>query len=647
MAMKIRTLSKRPEHDAAPLVRARDGSRHGFERRGDGSPGLGIGDPTGHFGPSAFGQAPRSRKAPCLRSPDGDGGLHPRQDRVGIVAFARCDGPTADLPLDEGGQPIDRAIARAFPERHGQGGARGGREGVLDRLEARIRRFRRRRSGPRAHPHGGDSCQGFGEGLPLRDGEAKLVQRGFGLGRGHRCGSRASAASAAAAASSGARCFLGFGGEASGLFLLGAHLLFHRGDRFGGFCGIRRDVAGEDRTLLQRAHAFLSAPIAPAVSSIRAPRARISSVSGERSTDGASVVPSVATCSCKAARTSDCWARADSISAVCRSHRAGQKAGKAGEIPDSGRDDAADHQRNEAGTGFLHDPFRRRGGAWWFRSGGDRVFHGFRPRSRRSPRVCPSVRRARRCRRGAASAWSRRRSPRRLRARSSDVGEGSRRQRTSCHPWISCRILGRRGGVPGVSASDALPSTVPASGVVSSVGVISTASYRVIRRRVLDVLRCRRFRLCVWRIVSPRHRPFVCFQRPNCLLIVTHGPSQPSIPCHAAEIIARGKSVARWRPASPPRPGCSTTRSFCPFLGQCGLDRRAEREDVGPRGRVPRRLRPPRRTAPRSAAKTAAPERSRAAPRRTRRRVGSDLIVDHVGGSVRPAALSRSVTSPR
>jgi hypothetical protein len=215
--------------------------------------------------------------------------------RVGVITFARCNGTTADLPLDEGREPIDRAVARAFPERHGQGGAGRGGEGSLDVLEARHAGFGGGAQGLGHIRHGCDSCKWFGEWQTFCHGQAKLVQRGFRLGCCH--GGPGFCFGCRDGLFGGACGFLGFGGEASGLFLLGAHLLFHRGDRFGGFCGIRRDVAGEDRTLLQRATRSLSAPIAPAVSSIRAPRAAISSVSGERSTDGASVVPSVATCS--------------------------------------------------------------------------------------------------------------------------------------------------------------------------------------------------------------------------------------------------------------------------------------------------------------------------------------------------------------
>jgi hypothetical protein len=118
MAMKISTLSKDQSMMPSPLVRARDGavtvssaavtavrasasaiqsaiSARAFGQRGD----------LGQRGVQVAGR---------------DGGLHPRQDRVGIVAFARRDGPTADLPLNEGGQADRRAIARRFPEATGR-----------------------------------------------------------------------------------------------------------------------------------------------------------------------------------------------------------------------------------------------------------------------------------------------------------------------------------------------------------------------------------------------------------------------------------------------------------------------------------------------------------------------------------------------
>jgi hypothetical protein len=215
---------------------------------------------------------------------------------------------------------------------------------------------------------------------------------------------------------------------------------------------------------------------------------------------------------------------------------------------------------------------------------------------------------------------------------------GARRWLPSRSIVLRCRRLGR------IRHLGALPSTVSASAWFRGRSTASTASS-------VTAWSCRVFLVtgsaCAFG-GSSRHAtvPSVVY-RPGCLNNVSHGPSQPLIPCHAAEIIARGKSVAQRHPTSKAHRRCETTCPSGPLSRQCGPNRRAERRRSiwDP---VPTMARPPSRTVPRFGGKQ----------RHQKRRLVKAAVKDASGGPPPdrrphgksrsgPPPLSRSATSPR
>ena len=244
MAMKISTLSKDQRHDCrlplnSPLemdvgfrrdgasvtvIKRRRRRRFGLSGHRRSSRPFSFRAP---FGQRRDLRPARSRDRPRTPPPA-------RRDRTasGFVAVARRDGPSADLSLHEGGEPVDGALARRFPQGHGKGRARGGREAILQRFQAghaAICGSTQRLGDVGDLGHGG---QRLGEGLAPRYGEAEFVHGGLGLGGGHGglrfgLGGRpwprrfrprrpATASSAARRASSASAA------RRAGLFLLGA-----------------------------------------------------------------------------------------------------------------------------------------------------------------------------------------------------------------------------------------------------------------------------------------------------------------------------------------------------------------------------------------------------------------------------------------
>jgi hypothetical protein len=329
-------------------------------------------------------------------------------------------------------------------------------------------------------------------------------------------------ASAAAMASSAARAVSSASAAMrAASSSLGAHLFFHRGDGFGGFGGIGGNFAGEDGALLQRGHAF--AKRTDGARGLVDARAKGRDLIGHRRQIDARCLGTAERWQPAPARRREppTAGRARFRSRVgVGAARAGQKAGDAGEIADTGGNDAADDQGHEAGAAFLDDPFGRRGGAGGSSAGGvsSTVSVAVSP----VPRECvvgsedaQSV--------SASAVDRRRRSWRRLSLRSSAL-----------------RVVARPSSVVISAAWSSSIRLLPTSGRIrtSDRAAVDRPGLRRIRGRSWP--RPRRHPVILLRRVflvtgsacafggSSRHAtvPSIVY-RPNCLTNVTHGPSQP------------------------------------------------------------------------------------------------------------------------
>ena len=333
MAMKISHFEQGPEHDAvSPLIRGpRRASVTVSSAATDGGSGFGIGRSSRPFRSARPRAAPRSRPARSRDRPRTPPPARATGPHRGSSPVARRDGPSADLSLHEGGEPVRRRPRPPFPA-------------VATGSAARAAAGKASCSDSRAgHAAIGGGTQRLGDVGDLGHGGQRL---GEGLGPALRRGrSSLTAASASAAAHGGLRLGLGGGHGLGGFGLGGPRRLPSAARRAssasGGEArgplppGRASGLPWRRRASAASAASAVTSPVKTGRSSSvvtrfgqRADRAgglidavrsaRRSSIGhrGKIRRYGGSAAPRSATCSCRTASASDCRASAVSISVM-------------------------------------------------------------------------------------------------------------------------------------------------------------------------------------------------------------------------------------------------------------------------------------------------------------------------------------------